>query len=155
MNIVSALLKWWKSTIRTVLMCAVFIIYWSASYKLSYSIFTSIFILFSLFEINASGTVGICSNLPVRSAVAFGKPRIFVTVTMSLPLIGRKHKDTQSSPRSPASILKLKGIKIWVCEIHINCLRNNFRLITLRMKKCKESEGQLIGFAKGQRRDIQ
>ena len=81
------------------------------SYKLSYSTYSFTFtvILFLLFEINAF--VGACSNLPVRSAVAFGKPRIFVTVTMSRPLIGRKHKDTQSSPRSSASILKFKRIE--------------------------------------------
>lgn len=107
------------NSLSIVMWLVFFTIYWLGSYKLSYSTcsFTFIFILFLLFEINAF--VGARSNLPVRSAVAFGKPRIFVTVTMSRPLIGRKHKETQSSPRSSASILKFKRIKMWVCEINI------------------------------------
>lgn len=48
--------------------------------------------------------------LPVRSTVAFGNPRIFVIVMIRRPLIGRKHKDTQSSPKSPASVCKNKRI---------------------------------------------
>ena len=48
--------------------------------------------------------------LPVRSTVAFGNPRIFVIVMIRRPLIGRKHRDTQSSPKSPASVCKNKGI---------------------------------------------
>ena len=61
--------------------------------------------------------LGIGSNnaasvyLPVRSTVAFGNPRIFVIVIIRRPLIGRKHKDTQSSPKSPASVCKNKGIR--------------------------------------------
>lgn len=48
--------------------------------------------------------------LPVRSTVAFGNPRIFVIVMIRRPLIGRKHKDTQSSPKSSASVCKNKRI---------------------------------------------
>lgn len=146
------------NSLSIVMWLVFFTIYWLGSYKLSYSTcsFTFIFILFLLFEINAF--VGARSNLPVRSAVAFGKPRIFVTVTMSRPLIGRKHKETQSSPRSSASILKFKRIKMWVCEINIKSKKwfptKNFEK-KKKKKTRKESEGQFTGFVKGRRREIQ
>ena len=105
-------------------------------------IFYFIVILLLLFEINAF--VGAYSNLPVRSAVAFGRPRIFVTVTMSLPLIGRKHKDTQSSPRSSASILKFKRKNIWLFESHFKRFTVIFLSILVKFIRTLISQNTLI-----------
>ena len=90
--------------------------------------------------------VDACNNIPVRSAVDFGKPRIFVTVTISRPLIGRKHRDTHSSPRSPASILKLKIESILIV------IYSNFEQCSRELRKRKSvSKNKLICYAKVKR----